>query len=227
MKIKEWAIEDRPREKMMARGIEALTDAELLAILIGSGNSEETAVQLCMKILADYNNDLNLFGKITLRELTTKAYKGIGEAKAITILSAIELGRRRESSEITKRMQVSSSKDVYSFFKPHMADLPHEEFWVLFLNHSNKVIRKKRISQGGIAETSADIRMILKDALQLLTCSMILCHNHPSGNNKPSSADEAFTRKITEAAKLMDIRVLDHIIVCEDSYYSFADNGKI
>ncbi|MEG1585584.1 MAG: DNA repair protein RadC [Bacteroidales bacterium] len=226
MNIKEWAENDRPREKMLTNGLTALSDAELIAILIGSGNKDKSAVELSREILLRQNNDLNRLGKITVKELTN-AHKGIGPAKAISILAALELGRRRNQSEVIKNFTVTSSRDVYQYFRPILADLKHEEFWVAYLNQSNRVIHRKKISKGGVSETAVDIRIILKDAIEQLASGLILCHNHPSGNNKPSAADDSFTKKIKEAARLMDIRVLDHLIVCEDCYFSYADEGKI
>ena len=225
LSIKDWALEDRPREKMMQKGIGALTDAELLAILIGSGNQNETAVALCRKILADADNNLNHLGKYTLDNLTK--FKGIGEAKAITIMAAMELGKRRKLAEIIQRDQVTGSQSVYDIFHPMLCDLPHEEFWVLLLNQANRVINKVKISQGGVAATSVDVKLILKSALLALSPAIILCHNHPSGNRQPSGADDNLTRKIVTASREMDIRVLDHLIVCDGHYYSYADEGKI
>lgn len=225
LSIKEWALEDRPREKMMLKGVGSLTDAELLAILIGSGNQNETAVALCRRILQSADNNLNLLGKYALDDLTK--FKGIGEAKAITIMAAMELGKRRKLAEIVQRDQVSGSQSVYEIFHPTLCDLPHEEFWVLLLNQANRVINKVKISQGGVAATSVDVKLILKSALLALSPAIILCHNHPSGNRQPSSADDNLTSKITRAALSMDIRVLDHLIVCDGHYYSYADEGKI
>lgn len=226
MNIKDWAEDDRPREKMLTKGISALSDAELIAILIGSGNKDKSAVELSKEILHHQNNDLNQLGKISVKELTN-THKGIGPAKAISILAALELGRRRNQSEVMKLFSVTSSRDVYHYFHPLLSDLKYEEFWVAYLNQSNRIILRKKISKGGVSETAVDIRLILKEAIEHLASGIILCHNHPSGNNKPSCADDAFTKKIKEAARLMDIRVLDHLIVCEDCYFSYADEGKI
>ncbi len=225
LSIKEWALEDRPREKMMLKGVGSLTDAELLAILIGSGNQNETAVALCRRILQSADNNLNQLGKYMLDDLTK--FKGIGEAKAITIMAAMELGKRRKLAEIVQRDQVSGSQSVYDIFHPTLCDLPHEEFWVLLLNQANRVINKVKISQGGVAATSVDVKLILKSALLALSPAIILCHNHPSGNRQPSPADDNLTSKITKAALSMDIRVLDHLIVCDGHFYSYADEGKI
>ena len=226
MNIKDWAEDDRPREKMLTKGISTLSDAELIAILIGSGNKDKSAVELSKEILHHQNNDLNQLGKISVKELTN-THKGIGPAKAISILAALELGRRRNQSEVMKLFSVTSSRDVYHYFHPLLSDLKYEEFWVAYLNQSNRIILRKKISKGGVSETAVDIRLILKEAIEHLASGIILCHNHPSGNNKPSCADDTFTKKIKEAARLMDIRVLDHLIVCEDCYFSYADEGKI
>lgn len=226
MNIKEWAEDDRPREKMLAKGIDALSDAELIAILIGSGDRNKTAVELSKEILHRHDNDLNRLGKVSVKELTN-AHRGIGAAKAIAILAALELGKRRSGSEAAKLFSVTSSRDVYRYFHPLMGDLKHEEFWVAYLNQSNRIVLRSKISKGGVSETAVDIRIILKNAIEHLASGLILCHNHPSGNNRPSNADDLFTKKIKEAARLMDIRVLDHLIVCDDCYYSYADEGKI
>lgn len=226
MNIKEWAQDDRPREKMLAKGMDALSDAELIAILIGSGDRNKSAVELSKEILCRQENDLNKLGKVTVKELTN-AHQGIGPAKAIAILAALELGKRRNQHEATRLFSVTSSRDVYRYFHPVLGDLKHEEFWVAYLNQSNKIILRKNISKGGVSETAVDIRIILKDAIEHLASAIILCHNHPSGNNRPSTADDAFTKKVKEAARLMDIRVLDHLIVCDDCYFSYADEGKI
>ncbi len=225
LSIKEWALEDRPREKMILKGVGALTDAELLAILIGSGNQNETAVALCRRILLSADNNLNLLGKYELSDLIK--FNGIGEAKAITIMAAMELGKRRKLAEVVQRDQVTGSLSVYEIFHPLLCDLPHEEFWVLLLNQANRVINRVKISQGGVAATSVDVKLILKSALMALSPAIILCHNHPSGNRQPSSADDNLTRKIVTATCNMDIRVLDHLIVCDGHYYSYADEGKI
>lgn len=225
LKIKDWAIDDRPREKMLLKGSESLSDAELIAILIGSGTKEESAVELAKKIMINADNNLNKLGKLTINELCK--IKGIGETRAITILSAMELGRRRKMAEILESETITSSKDIFLLFQPTLSDIPYEEFWILLLNRSNKIIDKKKISQGGISGTVTDIKMILKLAIDKLSSSIILCHNHPSGNNKPSEQDISITKKIKESAKLMDINLLDHIIICEKRYFSFADEGLI
>lgn len=216
-------MEDRPREKLLNKGLSSLSDAELVAILIGSGTRNETAVELAKKILVSVKNNLNELGKLTVADL--RKTKGIGEAKAITIIAALELGRRRKLSDSMSRKKIMGSKDVFEYFQPILGDLPHEEFWVLLLNRSNKIIERNKISQGGISGTVIDVRMILKNAIEKLASSLILCHNHPSGNLKASEADQKITEKLKEAARLMDIQVLDHLIVTDNAYFSFADEG--
>lgn len=221
--IKDWALEDRPREKLLSKGLSSLTDAELIAILIGSGIKNESAVELAKKILKAVKNNLNELGKLTVEDLM--ASKGIGEARAITIIAALELGRRRKRADIMEKKKISGSKDVFEFFQPVLADLPYEEFWILLLNRSNKIIKKFKISQGGISGTVIDVRMILKNAIEKLASSIILCHNHPSGNLQPSEADKKITTKLKDAAMIMDMQVLDHLIITDSSFYSFADEG--
>lgn len=225
LSIKEWAVEDRPREKMLEKGVRSLSDAELIAILIGSGNLDETAVEVSRRILVSVNNNLNELGKKSINDL--QKFKGIGPAKAITITAAMELGRRRKETEPEEKAKITTSGDAANIFKPLLSDLPHEEFWVLLLNRNNLVIDKFMVSQGGLAGTIIDVRIILKTALEKLACSMVLCHNHPSGNLVPSDADKDITKKIREAGKQMDIPVLDHLIIGNDAYFSFADEGLI
>ena len=225
LSIKEWAVEDRPREKMQIKGIRSLSEAELIAILIGSGNLDESAVEVSRRIMASVNNNLNELGKKTINDL--QKFKGIGPAKAITISAAMELGRRRKESEPDEKPKVVTSADCAAIFKPLLSDLPHEEFWVLLLNRNNLVIDKMLVSQGGLSGTVIDVRIILKMALDKLASSIILCHNHPSGNLIPSEADKDITKKIKEAGKHMDIPVLDHLIIANDAYFSFADEGLI
>jgi DNA repair protein RadC len=225
LSIKEWAVEDRPREKMLSKGIRSLTEAELIAILIGSGNLDESAVELSRRMLASVNNNLNELGKKTIDDL--QKFKGIGPAKAITISAAMELGRRRKESEPDEKPKVITSADAATVFKPLLSDLPHEEFWVLLLNRNNLLIDKLMVSQGGLSGTVIDVRVILRIALEKRACSIILCHNHPSGNLIPSEADKDITKKIAEAGKHMDIPVLDHLIIGNDAYFSFADEGLI
>jgi DNA repair protein RadC len=226
LRIKEWALEDRPREKLISKGLASLSDAELLAILIGSGSAKESAVDLAKKILKDCNNNLNELGKKSVVDLK-RSYHGIGDAKAITIVAALELGRRRKQQEAYERPKITSSSDVFNIMQPILGDLPHEEFWVMLLNRSNKVITKFRVSQGGVSGTVIDVRLILKPAIENLASSIILCHNHPSGNIYPSDADENITQKVSGAAEVMDIKVLDHLIIAAEKYLSFADEGKL
>ncbi len=226
LRIKEWALEDRPREKLMAKGLGSLSNAELLAILIGSGSAKESAVDLAKKILKDCNHNLNELGKKSVADLK-KSYHGIGDAKAISIVAALELGKRRRDDGILQKPGISSSEDVFNIMQPLIGDIPHEEFWVLLLNRSNKVITKFKLSQGGVSGTVIDVRLILKPAIENLASSIVLCHNHPSGNISPSDADETITRKVSESAEIMDIKVLDHLIITSEKFFSFADEGKI
>ena len=223
--IKTWAEEDRPREKLLLKGKNALTDTELLAILIGSGSVKDSALSLSKRILAHYENNLNDMGRVGVKDL--EKFKGIGEVKAITIIAALELGRRRHQTDIKEKARITCSKDVYQHFATYMADLQHEEFWVLYLNRANRVLAREQISIGGVAGTVADSKLIYKRAVELLSCSIILIHNHPSGNLSPSEADIQLTAKMSGIGNLMDIPVSDHLIITEKSYYSFADNGRI
>ena len=224
--IKHWAEEDRPREKMMLKGVSALSDSELLAILIGSGNDKESAVELCKRILQKADNNLNKLGRFSVNDLTSN-FRGVGPAKAITIIAALELGRRRKSEEVVERKKINSSNDAYAIFYPILSDLNHEETWALLLDRSNKVVSTMQVSRGGISGTVVDIRLILREAINHYACSIVLGHNHPSGSCTPSPQDTTLTKKLKEAAQWMDISLLDHIIVCGETYYSFADNGII
>jgi DNA repair protein RadC len=223
--IKDWAVEDRPREKMLQKGIGSLSDAELIAILLRSGNTDETAVTVAQRLLTLAQNNLNELGKFSLHQITQ--IKGIGEAKAITVLAALELGRRRKAVEALNRERITSSRNVIEVFQPMLADLPHEEFWALLLNKANKVIDKVRVSQGGVAGTVVDVRIIVKAAVEKLASSIIIAHNHPSGNPKPSDKDISITQKLKDAANLFDITILDHLIITDNECYSFADNGNL
>lgn len=223
--ITQWAEEDRPREKMMMHGASALSNAELLAILIGSGSAEESAVELTRKILNDYHNNLNELGKASIDELCR--YKGIGSAKAISILAASELGKRRKEESVKERIAILSSKDVYECFYPMMCDLPTEECWVLLLNQASKIIDKTKISAGGLSATAVDVRCILREALLKRASAIVLCHNHPSGNIRPSKEDDLLTRHVAQASECMDIRLVDHIILTDGAFYSYADEGRI
>lgn len=224
--ITEWALEDRPREKLMSKGTRALSSAELIAILIGSGNKRETAVELSQRILNSVGGSLNTLSKLTVEELVS-AFDGIGEAKAISIIAALELGRRRKSEEVAQRRRITSSREAYEWIYPQLADLPQEEFWVVLLNTANRIIDTLRVSQGGTTSTLVDMRLLFKPALLQQASSLMLFHNHPSGNHLPSRADDQLTLKIKEAAALFDIRVLDHLIVTDTAYYSYADEGRL
>lgn len=223
--IKSWAEEDRPREKLSGQGRRALTDAELIAILIGSGNRDESAVELSKRILMHYENDLNVLGRASIEELSK--FKGIGEAKAISIIAALEIGRRRNDTEEKTPEFIGGSRDAYNFLKRFLVDLPHEEFWVLMLSQNCKILGKELISKGGINATIADPKVIFSAALRYSAVNIMLSHNHPSGNLKPSQADIDLTKKIAAAGRLLDIKVLDHLIITDSSYYSFADEGVI
>lgn len=223
--IKNWAIEDRPREKLLQKGARILSDAELIAILIGSGTHKLSAVDLARQLLQRSGNNLNNLGKLTVKDLMK--FKGIGEAKAISVVAALELGKRRKQEEISSSQSIKSSKDVYEIFEPLVSDLPHEEFWILLLNRSNRIIGKTKVSQGGVAGTVIDTKLIMKSAIENLASSIILCHNHPSGNLNPSGSDIDITNKIKTAANCLDMKLLDHIIVTDHSYYSFLDEGKL
>ena len=223
--IKDWAEDDRPREKLLQKGKLSLSDAELLAILIGSGSRNETAVDLCRRILNETGNSLKELGKLSLEQLTS--YKGIGQAKAITIIAALELGRRRRGEEALERKKITSSSSVFEYMQPIIGELPHEEFHIIYLNNSNRVMDRLLLSKGGITGTLVDVRLALKRALELSATSIILSHNHPSGNLNPSSADKQLTQKLKAAAESIDVKILDHLIVTEKSYFSFADEGLL
>lgn len=223
--IMDWAADDRPREKLLVSGVRALSDAELLAILLRSGSRQVTAVDLAKSLLSDFGQDLFMLGKQDVSVFMQ--YKGIGEAKAVTLAAAMELGRRRGRGEKVEWVTIRSSNDVYKLCYPFMGELPHEEFWVLVLNQGGKVIYKFRVSQGGITATLVDIRLVFKQALAVNGNNIILVHNHPSGTNRPSAADISLTKKFMQAAEILDIRILDHVIVAGSTFYSFADDGKI
>ncbi len=225
LNIKAWAEEDRPREKLISQGRSALSNAELLAILIGSGNQGETAVALCKRILADFDQDLNALGKLNVSQLTH--YKGIGEAKAVSIVAALELGRRRQAFEIKKKNQIKGSSDAFEYLAPLLADLDHEEFMALLLNRRNAILFTDRISVGGVSGTLVDIKKLFRNAVHHQASAMIIAHNHPSGNLRPSEADISLTRKVKKAANIMDIALLDHLIISQEGFYSFADEGHL
>ena len=221
--INNWAEEDRPREKMASLGAEALSNAELLAILIGSGSTKESAVDLMKRVLADSKNNLNTLGKMSIHELCQ--YNGIGEAKAITILAACELGKRRQMESPEERPDLGTATRLYNYMHPIMQDLDVEEFWVLLLNQHYRLIKKVRISHGGITETAVDIRIIMKEAVLANTTILAVCHNHPSGNLKPSRQDDELTKSIKRACELMHIHFLDHVIITDGQYYSYHESG--
>lgn len=223
--IKNWSEADRPREKLKLLGRQSLSDSELLAILIGSGTQTDNALSVAQKLLRLVDDDLSRLSKLTLKELQEQ--KGIGEAKSLMIAACMELGQRRKDSRVEQLTKIQSSKDIQLLMSAHFSDLSYEEFWVIYLNRGNKVIQKKCLSKGGISGTVADIRMILKAGIECLASSIVLCHNHPSGNLEPSPEDKLLTNKCRESALLMDIRLLDHLIFYENNYYSFSDEGLI
>ncbi len=223
--IKNWATEDRPREKMLKKSAEALSDAELIAILIGSGNANESAVDLSRHILKDAGNNLITLSQLSINELMD--YNGIGEAKAVSIAAALELGRRRRFAETVQQPLIRNSQDAFEYFYMRMSDLKHEQFWIMMLNPANKVIKLEKISDGGVNSTSADPKRIFRIALENSATAVMLCHNHPSGSVAPSDRDKALTRNLVNAGKLLEIKILDHIVVGIDNYFSFADSGLI
>ena len=225
LNIKSWSPEDRPREKLLLKGTSALSDAELVAILIGSGTPKMSAVELSKKILLQGNNNLNELARLSVKDLMK--IKGIGEAKAITIVAALELGRRRKEQDPEEKPKITSSKDAFDLLKGEMMDLPKEEFWVLLMNRANRVIKKKRVSEGGVSGTVADPKIIFKLALEELASGIIVAHNHPSGNLQASQSDIDLTRKLKEAGKFLEIQLLDHIIIANQKDLSFADEGMI
>ena len=220
--IKHWADDDKPREKLLNKGRSALSDAELIAILIGSGSRSESAVELSKRILSSVDNNLNELGRLSIKQLMQ--FKGIGEAKAVTIAGALEIGRRRRGEEFLKVDKITSSKTAFEILQPILGELEHEEFWILYLNNSNKVLQKSQLSKGGITGTLVDVRIIMKQTLELGAVGLILAHNHPSGTLKPSKADKEITQKIKRASESLDIKVLDHLIITQKDYFSFADN---
>ena len=223
LSIKSWAEDDRPREKLLLKGKAALSDAELIAILIGSGSRNESAVDLSKKILNSVDNSINKLGKLSVAEL--QKFKGIGEAKAISIITALELGRRRRLEQALELPKITSSKEVFSIMQPIIGELQHEEFWIIFLNNSNKVLYKEQSSKGGLTGTLVDLRLVFKKAIELYATAIILCHNHPSGKLQPSNADKLITSKLKNAGETLDIKVLDHLIITENAYFSFADEN--
>jgi DNA repair protein RadC len=224
--IREWSEDDRPREKMLKKGAPALSDAELLAILIGSGNKNESAVELSRRIMRECRDNINELARMSINELC-KRFKGIGEAKAITIMAALELGRRRKTSDVVERRKITSSLDLNDLFEPILLDLLHEEFWVALLDGGNKVLETRKLTQGGMQQTVVDVPLLLKSAIEKSASAIAVAHNHPSGQNRPSHEDELITKKIKQGCEAVGIRFLDHLIVARGKYYSFADEGKI
>lgn len=225
LSIKNWADDDKPREKLLHKGRTVLSDAELIAILIGSGSREESAVELSKRILASAGNNLNELGRLSIKQLMK--FKGIGEAKAISIAATLEIGRRRRGEDAEKIEKIGSSQDVYELLHPLLGELPHEEFWIVYLNNSNKVLFKEQLSKGGITGTLVDVRLVMKKALEHGAVGIILAHNHPSGTLKPSHADKQLTKKLKAAAEVLDVKVLDHLIITQKTYFSFADEGVL
>jgi len=223
--ITNWNEEDRPREKLLLKGKSVLRNAELLAILIGSGTPKVSAVELCTEIMNFVNNDLSQLGKLSVKDLMK--FKGIGQAKAITIVASMELGRRRQAENLPNIIKIKSSKDIYQLLLADLSDLISEEFWVIYLNNSNKIIGKEKLSAGGITGTVVDVRLLFKSAIDRLATSIILAHNHPSGTLRPSQADIRLTNKVKEAGKILDVQLLDHLIIADTGYYSFADEGNL
>ena len=227
LNINQWAEEDRPREKMMRLGAEALSNAELLAIIIGSGSPQESAVDLMKRVLNDCSNNLNTLGKMSINELTSSKYKGLGTAKAITIMAACELGKRRQKEKAEERVRLDSAMSIYELMKPMMQDLSEEEAWLLMMNQNFKLIKEIRLSHGGITETAVDVRLIVKNALLCNATVVALCHNHPSNNPHPSGDDDNITRRIAEACKIMRLHFLDHLIITDDHYCSYREEGRL
>ncbi len=221
--IKDWADDDRPREKLLRKGRNVLSDAELIAILIGSGSRDESAVELSKRILASVGNNLNELGKLSVKQLMK--FKGIGEAKAITIAAALEMGRRRRGEEAQRTNKINGSKDAFELLQPLIGELPHEEFWIVYLNNANKVLHKEQLSKGGMTGTLVDVRLVMKHALEQGAVGCLLAHNHPSGTLRPSRSDKEITKKLQNAGTALDIKVLDHLIISQNTYYSFADEG--
>ncbi|RKR14025.1 DNA repair protein RadC [Maribacter vaceletii] len=223
LSIKHWSDDDKPREKLFNKGKSVLSDAELIAILIGSGNRDESAVELSKRILASVNHNLNELGKLSIKQLTQ--FKGIGDAKAISIIAALEIGKRRGGEEARTIVKITSSKIGFNIMQPILGELPHEEFWIIYLNNANTVLHKRQLSKGGITGTLVDVRLVMKQALEYGAVALILVHNHPSGTLRPSQADKQITQKLKLAGESLDIKVLDHLIITEKDYFSFADES--
>lgn len=226
LSVKDWSPDDQPREKLLSKGIRALSNAELLAIILGSGNREESVVELAQRILSSVNNDINRLAKIPIKQLIS-SFSGVGEAKAVGIAAALELGRRRKTKILTDQNQIRCSMDIFNYFYPFLIDLEYEEFWALYLNRANNILGKLKLSQGGISETIVDPRIIFKEGINSLASGIVLCHNHPSGNRKPSQQDNEITQKVKQGANLLGMYLLDHLIICGEQYYSYTDEGKL
>lgn len=227
LSINQWAEEDRPREKLMRLGAAALSNAELLAILIGSGSQDESAVDLTKRVLADCGNNLNTLGKMTIEQLTGGRYKGLGSAKAVAIIAACELGKRRQAEKAEERKQLNSALAIYEYMHPRMQDLSEEEAWVLLMNQNFKLIKSVQLSHGGITETAVDVRVIMKHALLCNATVVALCHNHPSNNASPSGDDDRLTQRVKKACELMRLHFLDHLIITDGQYYSYSEEGRL
>jgi DNA repair protein RadC len=225
LSVKDWSPEDQPREKLLHKGVYSLSDAELLAIILGSGSRGESVVELSQRILQSVDNNIHQLGKLSVHQLMQ--FKGIGEAKAIGIVAALELGKRRKTEPIPYRARILSSKEVYEYFHPQLCDLYYEEFWVLLLNSASKVINKLKISRGGLVATVVDSKIICREALLHLATSVVLCHNHPSGNPEPSAEDDRITTRLRQGLEFLDIYLKDHVIVCDGNFYSYVDEGRI
>lgn len=221
--IKHWSDDDKPREKLVQKGKSVLSDAELIAILIGSGSRNESAVELAKRILASVNNNLNELGKLSINQLMQ--FKGIGEAKAVTIAAALEMGRRRRGEDAQKITKINSSRDAFDLLRPKMGELEHEEFWILYLNNANKVLHGSQLSKGGLTGTLVDVRIVMRQALEVGAVALVLAHNHPSGTLRPSEEDRKVTQKLKRASEVLDVKVLDHLIITQKDYFSFADEG--
>jgi len=225
LSVKDWSPDDQPREKLLSKGVNALSNAELLAIILRSGTTKETVVELSQRILQSFGNDLNRLGQVSAEYLMSN-FRGIGEAKAIGIIATLELGKRRKAEDVTANKKIVCSIDIYNYFYPSLCDLAYEEFWALFLNHSNRIISRFKISQGGISETVVDGKLIYKEAISHLASFVALCHNHPSGNHLPSPHDNSITFRIKKGIELLDMHLLDHVILTDGKYYSYADEGR-
>jgi len=226
LSVKDWSPDDQPREKLLAKGMRALSDAELLAIILGSGSREESVVGLAQRILSSVNHNIDQLGKLSVKQLIAD-FKGVGEAKAVSIVAALEFGKRRKTENVFSQNQIRCSMDIYHYFFPLLGDLQYEEFWAIYLNRANRIIGRLKISQGGVSETSVDPRLIFKEGINLLATGIIICHNHPSGNRKPSHQDTVITKNIKQGAEILGMYLLDHLILCGGTYYSFVDEGKI